>query len=495
MPKVFLSSTFQEEGGENPLRQDFASIGDGRCWDYNTVYSGQPHACYSAEPHAFRDLLRCIEGVRACESVAILVCKRHGSGIAFGADGRGSPGGPLSRVSFFEAEIFAAAALRKPVFLFMDPALKPDDGLASALSVLVSPNSGAVIITGTRSELAAHWSDLLEGRLVAREPLNLPALVDFWARRRTRAHRAEEVHDPRLGFIDVWSFGGTGDPESATRQLAALRNPPVMAERELSHLGKLVILWSAWRDLAPDGRGLERDPVVRRLAQEILGLWTISASWLGLHSHIDLSPWAAANEQRAFAHDSPNLWRELSVRHPDHARASTLYSIAQNACRPRDLYLTAIDIVTSMRRTGEAFENARSVRAKAAMRLAALNLKRDGWRLGDALQDLHKAVAWRKRQSADAFGYGDALVELGLCEAKASKGYMGVERIIEGLAIMTDASGARPTVEQQGFLARAHKTLALSAVRRKHADLREESLAAARRYADLSGSLDQLRLL
>lgn len=490
MPDVFLSSTFwEEEHPDNPLRRAFVEAAEGRCWDYNAVYGAQPHSFFSGEPHAFRDLLRCVDGVRSCKAVAVLVCNRHGSGIDVDPDRRGDA---VSRASFFEAEIFAAAALGRPIVLFIDTGFEPGAELDGVLGTLLENASSVTQVRGSRRELVDQWKALLDGKMPLQPP-DLGRMIHGWAIRRSHGDMAAEAVSPRLAFVNVSRIGdANAHPASAMAILRALDAPPPMVERELGHLGKLTLLWSAWRDIADGDAGVER---FQRLAYEILGRWTLSASWLGLHAHIGLAPLAAAHSQRALAARTPDLWREFSLRHPDHARASALYSVARHSDQPRTQYLTVIGVVSSLAETPDAFEEARSVRAKASMQLAALNPRQDGWRLLQAFDDLQQALRYRQRAADRPFALGDAMVELGAYEARMSGALVGISRIKDGIAAMVEAAGPCPTAEEHGFLARALRTLGECAKGRRHASLREEAEVRLNQHVRRSDSFDQLRLL
>jgi len=96
--------------------------------------------------------------------------------------------------------------------------------------------------------------------------------------------------------------------------------------------------------------------------------------------------------------------------------------------------------------------------------------------------------------SDQPFAIGDAMTERGLCRAIMTAWLQGAPMIEEGIALMKSAAGPRPTAEQSGFLARAHRTLAQALPPWRRA-ARQEALAVAAAYAEQSESLDQLRVM
>src|SRR5258708_33261685 len=75
-----------------------------------------------------------LDGVREAECFVAVITTRHGSLVPVGTD--------EVPASFFEAEVFEAALLEKPAFIFLLKGHEPDPKLAALLNLLkpVFPN-------------------------------------------------------------------------------------------------------------------------------------------------------------------------------------------------------------------------------------------------------------------------------------------------------------------------------------------------------------------
>jgi hypothetical protein len=112
---VFLSSCFQDPiGSPLGIRQKVADLAVGRgrahistrpVWMAEDFPSLRPESSLRALDKAEF----CLDGVRECECVVVILSHRHGSSISFGDSSVPS--------SFFELELFEAALLGKPTRL------------------------------------------------------------------------------------------------------------------------------------------------------------------------------------------------------------------------------------------------------------------------------------------------------------------------------------------------------------------------------------------
>ena len=135
MKPVFLSSCFQDPRGERLLirtRVQEMTGGDREsAAESRPVWMAEdfPELDPDAPLPGIEKAQLCLDGVRGSECFVAILSHRHGSAITI--DGAGTVPS-----SFFEAELFEAALLEKPVFVFLLEGFNPDDKLTNLLKLL-----------------------------------------------------------------------------------------------------------------------------------------------------------------------------------------------------------------------------------------------------------------------------------------------------------------------------------------------------------------------
>ncbi len=194
-PTIFLSSTFtQHLLGERviaprDLRRNLAdATPEVNVWAYEQLYERDRTV---PGPQI---LDRCADGIEASDLFVFLLTGRHGSGMGLGSE-------RAAVVSYLEAELFTAAAARKPVAVLMLRDAEPDPELAEVLHILRSAYRAHAFLIGDEKELVAHWRMLAQKLRCRKIPLfaRLTRLVDALSFARARGTWRQDLgHLPRL---------------------------------------------------------------------------------------------------------------------------------------------------------------------------------------------------------------------------------------------------------------------------------------------------------
>lgn len=479
-PLVFLSSTVGQPGDYRrdvraEIKRAVANAAD--IW-VDEIDAPTSAGSFSTVERLFRLISR------SDELIILMLGSAHGSGIPIiGPD-------VVAHASFWEAELFYAALIGKPLSVFVETDFAPEPKLEQLLSVL-------------RDTLPRdRWRGPYDRRAIA------GAVADHVARGRGRqGPRGARAAFRRMvvGFFRLRGTDGTGgvaERESVRWLLGDCHDPTVaFNETVVSRLlgevrrivgadapdeeGRLGRLWLVYRELSGLIPGSEAHAASLPYWNQLYGEWAKAASWYGLHGHPSLAVLPAVVEQarvREAMHAGTSAPSDAAdMQYPGGALASARFSIAKQAgdAAVRSFLLQAAmrDLARSLAEPGDP-TNLLAIRGSV--------FREQGF-IGAAVHDYETVLRSRTDARASPAAIGEAMTELGF-------GYLYQRRLIrardllkEGVALMKSAPG------RSGFLVRGMRKLAIAYALTGHAFKAREVLAEARQLAHQSGALDQLR--
>jgi hypothetical protein len=475
--RIFISSTFRDDFGSGleavsiraKLRETALTYGVD-AWTYE--HQGWDEAALDADTI----IDRCFSGIKVCSVFAFVLTGRHGSRAGLIDDG--------AFASYLELELFAAAALRKPVVILHYANREPDPALVDALGLLQKSFGPTQYWLDTEAGLLRRWKRfcrrLAKDRRLPAAPAN--DLAHGLSLRRARSHPLRDIDDPMLHFLggNFATSRGAPDLDRAGRLLQqvarGVRGDGVGAAA-MPHGAALFRIWAAIRELANKDATSLVEPAAAGLWDQAFGLWAAKASWFGLHGHLWMSPLAAVNSQTALRQ---RMTKEIAfraahdVREPLGARASALYSIGhrmRSLSRKAFHYEQAGLLATrAMERDPDARRGLLAIRGNVHLRMAWLLRP---WRIRDAERDFAEALQLRAAAGAPQAQLGEMKVDLGLCRVLAGRRRSGLALAREGVEdLRSDMS-----VNGRSFLARGLRKL-------RWAEFASLNLAASRRSAE-----------
>lgn len=378
----------------------------------------------------------CLDGVRQAQCVVVVITSRHGSPIPLDSLARDV------HTTFFEAELFEAALLRKPTYIFFLQGYEQEEPLDSLLKLLkpVFPHFNQDTLS--EDEVVRRIMRLVERYLPsAWSPISIrsPKLglfVDMLFRRHHRPYDLKR-QTPPLKFL-----GGACDqtvPQPDATDVASLLD---RADREQSHHARLVLIWIAIRSLM--GAHYRDNPGsdFMQLWQRALAAWSNNGAWYGLHGHLSLGCLAATSSIAEIQLLS-NPDARFSRDYPHGMFASRYYSIAKNADCKQPIFDLALEHVNcGIGLAPDTIDNY-AVRGSVFLQIG---------RIDAALKDYQYVAGLRRSQGGQS--YGDALCEWGYAQVKAGQRRQGVENLEKGVELLF---AGPPT----GFRIRAMRKLAI----------------------------------
>jgi len=409
----------------------------------------------------------CVQGVRDSDVYVALVRSNHGSGVELLPDER-------TQASFFELELFEAAMLQKPAYVFVLDGGEPSERLAGLLNLLAPAIPGFDRTPRSEDEIFNRVHALLERT-------QQPSRIARLQRKRTSAHRISNAltaarfnrYDPSSAAPSLRFLGGATDPSLPSPNLDLARDAIRRARERSNHNDKLTLLWIAIRELmgAPIEAGIPRD--IAGLWSEALSGWNSAGAWFGLHGHPHMGCLAALGsltELRLRSHAPDDI--------PHGAMSSEYYSIAKLVSRPG----LKTEVLAASRRHIDVACLAGETSAKLAQRGSVRGAQGDA--IG-AIADYRRVVALRsgvEGSSNDAIA--QARTELGFALVFAGQGREGLKEMEEGIALFAG--------EPTGFLIRAQRKLGRAYLRAGAPRRALEVLAKAHDNALATGALDQV---
>ncbi len=378
----------------------------------------------------------CLEGVRQAECFVAIITERHGSQVEV-------PGAGLVHTSFLEAELFEAALLGKPSFIFLLEGYTPEGRLANLLKLLTPAFPGMSLRPMSEDAIAKAIDRVIHKHRRSQwlrslmTPPRLGLMVDKLFQLRNRPYDvATEL--PPWRFLEN-NFDATVPPPDP----AVIESLLTRAATTKSYQARLTLLWFAIRTLmgAP-----YTDPACAAFLPEwtrAFRAWNSSAAWYGLHGPALMSCLATLGSLAEIAKTSTTKAGSCEPL-PHGALASEYYSTAKLASHGTNIFDLALrHIEAAIDSGGEDSANVTAIRGSIHLRLG---------RKEAALAD-YERVAERRRDQGGA-SYGEALSELGYAEVMAGEKAKGLARMEEGLLLL---KAAPPS----GFMVRAMRKLAV----------------------------------
>ena len=405
----------------------------------------------------------CLDGVREAECFIAIITRRHGSQIPV-RDGDTVP------TSFFEAELFEAALLEKPSFVFLLEGYEPEPRLEALLKLLKPcfPNMELIPVSADTirrrvEHIVKHYSRPGWLRPLLRPP-KLRETVRALARLRHRRY------DPRNEGPPIRFLGGSFDPTVAPLRPDLIEHLLESAISARTQQERFTLLWFALRSLMGSPFIDPAHASTRHLWDRCLAAWNSSGAWYGLHGHLDLGCLAALG--------SLGDLRKLSGHPAPHAAfASEYYSIARLA-GSHDFFDLALDHV------GKAIEvSGGKQRGELAIRAS---IYRSTGKLDAAIKDYETVAAQARETGGPA--YGEALSELGFAQMLNGNGRQGLDFMENGLELMRGEPAS-------GFTVRAMRKLAIGHARRARFGRALDLSSQAYDLAMQLGAYDQIRRL
>ena len=474
-PPVFLSSCFDDPKGSRLRIRDrvIGATGGPNLPPYSRpvwMAEDYPELKLVSPLNDLEKTELCLEGVRQAECFVAVITSRHGSKVEV-------PGIGIVHTSFFEAELFEAALLGKPAFVFLLDGHTPDDSLANLLKLLAPAFPGMNLRPMSEDAIARSIHRLVHKHRRPRwlrllmTPPRLGLMVDklFCLR-----HRSYDVKTelPPWRFLESKFDTAVPPPDPALVESLLTR-----AAATATYQARLTLIWFAIRMLmgAP-----YNDPAhVAFLSKwtRSFSAWNSSAAWYGLHGPALMSCLAALGSLAEIAVTS-SVKAGPAAAIPHGAFASEYYSTGKLASRGTSIFDLALrHVEAAIDVASEDGANEIAIRGSIHLRMG---------RKDAALVD-YRRVAELRREKGRA-SYGDALSELGYAQFLAGERTQGLTRMEEGLLILKSAPPS-------GFQVRAMRKLAVGYARCMKFGSALDLAVQAHDLAAALGAHDQIRTL
>jgi hypothetical protein len=475
MAKIFFSSCFEDpQGTPLNIRERVRTL-NGK-FDRTDPVAVAALPIWMAEDH--RDLDRgselsplemahvCVQAVRDSDVYVAVVRSNHGSGVTI-------DGAEPTMASFFELELFEAALLRKPTYIFILEGQKPSPRLAGLLQLLKPalpkydqrPRTEQEIYDRVKEIL--DWTDPGGTKKLHRARASGPKMSNILTSARFASYNPFKAA-PSLRFLS-----GVRDLSLPPPRLDLVRDVLGKVEARGDHADKLTLLWIAIRELmgAPLDRALSRD-VAECWVQALSG-WNSAGAWYGLHGHPSmgcLASLGSLSELRFSRSEAEDV--------PHGPLSSEYYSIAKLVSR-RPLKARMLEI-------SRAHIDAAFCTGETSGKFAQRGSVR--WAQGDhhgAIDDYRRVVDLRTgAEHASNDDIGQARTELGFALVFAGRRSEGMHEMEEGINLFSG--------EPTGFLVRAQRKLGRAYVRAGALHMAIAILSRAYENAVAIGALDQV---
>lgn len=475
--KVFFSSCFTDPEGErlalrdqvmalNPAfdRNDSTAVANLPVW----LAENHPKLDVTAPTLPFEKAMLCVDGVRDADAYVAVVRTRHGTGVDLS---------PMDRVqaSYFELELFEAALLRKPSYIFLMKGAEPSARIEKLLRLLAPALPGLC------------WQPLEEGEILRRVETILarqmhPKLFQHLRRARASGKRmADQLtgarhkpYEPMQSAPAIQFLGGMVDTTARPTSEALVASILEQAQGELNQHTKLTLLWIAIRELMGTPPTDPSSSKFLPLWDSTLSAWNSAAAWFGLHGHPLMGCLAALGSLTRIREQASGL-----VDAPHGAMASEYYSIAKQLGLP---ILRRSVLATSRRHIDAAFLKG-DTSGNYAMRGSIRRAQGDN--LG-GIEDYKHVVELREGvENASSAAIGEAKSELGFALVFAGERHRGIACMEEGIALF---ESDRPS----GFFVRAKRKLGRAYIRAGAPRQALSTLAEAHEMATKYGMMDQI---
>jgi tetratricopeptide (TPR) repeat protein len=401
----------------------------------------------------------CFDGVRSAECFVAIITNRHGTEVRLDDDGSVPS-------SFFEAELFQAALLRKPAFVFLLNGHEPGQRMANLLKLLSPFFPGMSLSPASEDEILRKVEGLISHYQRARwrrRPL-LPArtgeaLLTLFKDR----HSPYDVRStpPSLRFLNGWS-----DPSVPRPDLKLVEAVLDRAANEQDHHGRITLLWFAIRALMGAPFEVETSTELLSLWDRAFETWNSTGAWYGMHGHIAMGCLATLGSLA-------DVRQRLS--YSTGALASAYYSAARLASSSREL------LALSLKHVEAALVGTSDVSGPLAIRGS---IYREMGLKEASIRDYQQVVDLRRE--GDNASFGEALSELGYAHVLFGNPKQGVALMEQGLDRLNQAPAS-------GFHVRAIRKLAIGYARCWKFSSALDRAVEAHDMAQRLGALDQIR--
>jgi hypothetical protein len=443
--KLFFSSCFEDPDGTrlnirdrviNELNPRFVRS-DAKQVDRLPIWVAESHALLDRDSVAspLEKALFCVEGVKDSDVYVAVAQSKHGSGVQISATEK-------AQASYFELELFEAALLQKPAYVFLLKGAEPTPRLKALLDLLAPALPGFCREPLTEDQVLRRTADILERQS---RPKFLSALTAVTASGKRMADQLtgsrHRSYDPARELPNIEFLGGMSDPTAKPPTNSLVEDLLDRADNEPNYQTKLVLLWLAVRELMGAPTTDPSSAPFLPLWDETLSAWTSAGAWYSLHGHplmgclASLASLSRVRQQKTGLLDAPHG-----------ALSSEYYSIAKRVGSP---VLRQTMLQTSLKHMEVAFlkmETSGNFAQRGSVRRA----------LGDkagAIADYEKTLTLRENhEAATPAQIGDAMTELGFALVLDGQRRRGVKYLENGVSLL---EGSRPT----GFLVRALRKL------------------------------------
>lgn len=477
MPELFFSSCFADPEGQrltirdrvmtlNPTvdRNDDAAVRKLPIW----LAENQKNLDLTAPTPSLDKAMICIEGVRESETYVAVVRERHGTGVDLSSTER-------LQASYFELELFEAALLGKPSYVFIMKGAEPGPRITSLLRLLAPALPGLRWEPLEEDEIFQRVETILVRQsrpkfynILQRAVASGGHMSDLLTRVRHKSY-VPARESPPIEFLD-----GLTDPTASIPQEALVQSILQRARFELNQNSKLSILWLAIRELM--GAPIS-DPTMRSylpLWDSALSDWNSAAAWFGLHGHPSMGCLAALGSQSRIRHQMAKSCHDLHG-----ALASEYYSIAKNlgsATLKRSMLDASREHISVAMLEGET---ANLLNIRGSIRGAQGDVS-------GRIEDFNLALSLRLDGEVSSLSeIGVAKSELGFALVLSGKVSVGIAHLEDGVAMLENCP-------QLGFLVRAKRKLGRAYLRAGSPKLAIATLAAAHSLANDIKAFDQV---
>ncbi|MDO9223613.1 MAG: hypothetical protein Q7U20_07865 [Caulobacter sp.] len=410
----------------------------------------------------------CVDGVRDSDVYVAVARSRHGTGVELAPNEQ-------VQASYFELELFEAALLRKPAYVFLLKGAEPAPRLAALLRLLAPALPGICWTPMDEDAVFNRVEDILERQSRSKVARQWGGVVASGRRMADQlTGRRYRPYDPLTQAPDIQFLAGLADPAATRPTPELLDHILAKARGELNHHDRLTLLWIAMRELMGAPPFDTGSTAFVPYWEETLSAWNSAGAWYGLHGHPLMGCLAALG----------SLTRIRAIRGsmadaPHGAMASEYYSIAKTLGQP---WLKARILKTSRQHIDAAFLTSQSsgnYALRGSIRRAL------GDRAG-AIADYERTVELREgSEQATPAEIGDAKSELGFALVLAGNRKRGLSVMEEGIAFLEKEPPS-------GFLVRAKRKLGRAYLLAGSPQLALVTLSEAHDTATRYGMLDQV---
>lgn len=388
-----------------------------------------------------------------------------------------------SVVSFWEIELYQAALVQKPIYIFVRKGMLSADfeeELQKTLEILqfAFPKTTWQEFKN-EDDLCSQIEKILRYTFKDKDENETHAWLDKF--KDTRIRLVEELDRKRgkntkkeniLFMEDRFERGlKPADKDFIKMLIDECQHPKNLIKGDRLNTEQcLSRLWMIWRELrkSPYTKNYKNYKEYLPLWNDFFGLWNKSASWYGLHGHLYMGVLAslnALNIVRTIIRESGNVSPNIDFSHPGGALASANYSLAKLITIPERKIIYFQDaerhIDISLKDANDPLyrSNLLAIRGSIYAQMASCEkLVKPIYYGLKALSDYKNVLSLREKHGAEEGAIGEAMTELGFLEFHMPLSYkkkIGLKRMKEGVELLKSRKG-------KGFYVRAIRKLSFA---------------------------------